>query len=336
MWIPYTNKDERENNMKDYTEVQLDDVLDYEFDDDTDNKDTDGFENDTYDDFQDDTYDDSYDDSHDKPTKEHSKKSHERKPSTKHSSKHSTNHSTKPSKTSKRKLITGAALGAAALILAIGGTAAYMKHSRDTAAALAAAEAASIAESESIAEQQLKLAEAERANQVIKAQKLRELQNIYSSSGILYDIDGEATEKLTVMSGALSAINSTPGELDNEKQQIVDAVTERLLNDELIDEAYTPYTDKLEYSSAFSIKDGFTYKDYSAVTSALSSKLAYYNQESDTATYLASVDSIPDEDTYNNIEQVKKDLAKKSEDLIRHFSPLLEINEEIKEEMPQE
>ena len=305
MWIPYTNKDERENNMKDYTEVQLDDVLDYEFDDDTDNQDTDGFENDTYDDFQDDTYDgpydDSYDDSHDKPTKEHSKKSHERKPSTKHSSKHSTNHSTKLSKTSKKKLITGAAIGAAALILAIGGTAVYMKHSRDTAAALATAEAASIAESESIAEEQLKLAEAERTNQVIKAQKLRELQNIYSSSGILYDIDGEATEKLTVMSGALSAINSTPGELDNEKQQIVDAVTERLLNDELIDEAYTPYTDKLEYSSAFSIKDGFTYKDYNAVTSALSSKLAYYNQESDTATYLASVDSIPDEDTYNNI-----------------------------------
>ena len=270
MWIPYTNKDERENNMKDYTEVQLDDVLDYEFDDDTDNKDTDGFENDTYDDFQDDThdgsYDDSYDDSYDKPTKEHSKKSRKRMPSTKHSLKHSTNHSTKPSKTSKKKLITGAAIGAAALILAIGGTAVYMKHSRDTAAALATAEAASIAESESIAEEQLKLAEAERTNQVIKSQKLRELQNIYSSSGILYDIDGEATEKLTVMSGALSAINSTPGELDNEKQQIVDAVTERLLNDELIDEAYTPYTDKLEYSSAFSIKDGFTYKDYSAVT----------------------------------------------------------------------
>lgn len=45
---------------------------------------------------------------------------------------------------------------------------------------------------------------------------------------------------------------------------------------------------------------------------------------------------IDKKDTYNNIEQVKKDLAKKSEDLIRHFSPLLEINEEIKEEMPQE
>lgn len=257
------------------TEIQLDDMLDYELDDELDDVFDDGF---------DDEFDDAIGNI---PNNQSSFTGSCRKKS--------------PKNSSKRKLITGTAIGAAALILAIGGTALYMKHSRDEAAALAAAQAASIAESESLAAEQLKLAEAERTNKVIKAQQLSELQSIYSSAGILYDIDGDEAEKLTVMSGALSAINSTPGELDDEKQQIIDAVTERLLHDELIDEAYTPYADKLEYSSAFSIKDGFSYSDYSAVTTALSSKLAYFNQESDTATFLASVDSIPDEDTYNNI-----------------------------------